>query len=242
MSRLRFRLSELVAETRALRRMARGFLDPGTTWALDRFNSHLEALRGAHEAEIRVELPPLRTRPNEGAHEAGERQGGRSLYAVISGTWDVVPLGPSRRRPGRELAFTGMASTRAELYDSRDDDTRLAMWRLELGDDQAPGCHFHAQILGDSERPPFPSSIPIPRLPSHFVSPMSAVEYVLGELFQDEWARETARGTSDSIHWRSLQQRRLQCLFSWYRRAVEDSVSSPWMTLKSAKPGASMFT
>ena len=242
MSGPRFRLSELIRETRALQSVAGSFLDPGTIWVLERFNSQLESIWGAREAEIRVELAPLRTRPNEGAHEAGNRQGGRNLYAVISGTWDVVPLGPSRRRPGRELAFTGMASTRTELYDSRDEDTRLAMWRLELGDDNSPGCYVHAQILGDSERPPFPGSIPIPRLPSHFVSPMSAVEYVLGELFQDEWARATARGTSDAIHWRSLQQRRLQCLFSWYRGAIEDSVSSPWMTLKSAKPGASMFT
>ena len=222
--------------------MARGFLDPGTTWAFDRFNSRLESIWGAREAETRLELPPLCTRPNEGAHEAGHRQGARSLYAVISGTWDVVPLGPSRRRPGRELAFTGLASTRAELYDSRDADARLAMWRLELGDSRSPGCYFHAQVLGDSERPPFPSSIPIPRLPSYFVSPMSAVEYVIGEMFQDEWAKETARRTSDSLRWRSLQKRRLQSLFSWYRRAVEDSVSSPWMTLKSAKPDVSMFS
>ena len=241
MSELRFRLSELVDETRTLKRMALGFLDPGTTWALDRFNSRLESIWGARETEVRLELPPLRTRPNEGAHEARHRRGGRSLYAVISGTWDVVPLGPRPGLPGRELAFTGLASTRAELYDRRDGDTRLAMWRMELGDDHAPGCHFHAQILGDSDQPPFPSSIPVPRLPSFFASPMSAVEYVLGELFQEKWARETARGTNDSLRWRSLQRRRLQCLFSWYRREVEDCVSSPWMTLKSAKPGASMF-
>lgn len=242
MSGLRFSFSELIRETRTLRSIARRFLDPGTIWSLEQFNSHLESIWGAREAEIRLELPPLRTRPNEGAHEAGHRQGGQSVYAVISGAWDVVPLGRGGRRPKRELEISGMASTRAELYDSKDEGTRLAMWRLELGDDNSPGCYVHAQILGDSERPPFPSSIPIPRLPSHFVSPMSAVEYVLGEMFQDEWARETAKSTSDSIHWRSLQQRRLQCLFSWYRREIEDSVSSPWMTLKSAKPGASMFT
>ena len=242
MSGLRFRLSELIRETRALQSIARRFLDPRSIWALKRFNSQLESIWGAREAEIRLELPPFRTRPNEGAHEAGHRRGGQSVYAVISGAWDVVPLGPSRRRPGRELAFTGIASTRAELYDSRDEGTRLAMWRLELGDDNSPGCYVHAQILGDSERPPFPSSIPVPRLPSHFVSPMSAVEYVLGEMFQDKWARETASGTDDSLHWRGLQQRRLQRLFSWYQRAIEDPVSSPWMTLKSAKPDVSTFT
>ena len=242
MTGLRFHLSELIRETRILQSIARGFFDPGTIWALEQFNSYLESIWGAHEAEIRLELPPLRTRPNEGAHEAGHRRGGQSVYAVISGAWDVVPLWPSRRRPGRELAISGIASTRVELYDRRDEGTRLAMWRLELGDDNSPGCHVHAQILGDSEWPPFPNSIPVPRLPSHFVSPMSTIEYVLGEMFQDEWAKETASGTNDSLHWRGLQQRRLRCLFSWYQRAIEDPVSSPWMALKSAKPDASMFT
>ena len=242
MTGLRFRFSELLRETGTLQSIAREFLDPGTVWALERFKSHLESIWGAREAEVRLELPPLRTRPNDGAHEAGNRQGGRSLYAVISGTWDVVPLGTRRHRSGRKLAFTGIASTRVELYDSRDDDTRLAMWRLELGDDNSPGCYVHAQILGDSELPPFPKSLPVPRLPSHFVSPMSTVEYVLGEMFQDKWAKETASGTNESLHWRGLQQRRLRCLFSWYQRAIENPISSPWMTLKSAKPDESMFT
>ena len=242
MPALRFHISELVRETRTLQRIAREFLDPVTTWALDQFNSRLEAIWGLPEDEVRLELSPLRTRPNQGAHEAGDRRGGNSVIAVISGGWDVVPLGPSRHRPKRELAFTGLASTKVELYNSGDDCTRLAMWRLESGDSNSPGCHFHAQILGDSVQPPFPSSIPIPRLPSHFVSPMSAIEYVLGEMFQDEWARETASGTSDALRWRGLQRRRLQCLFSWYQKAIENPDSSPWMNLKAAKPDASMFT
>ena len=84
MSGPRFRLSELIRETRALQSVAGSFLDPGTIWVLERFNSQLESIWGAREAEIRVELAPLRTRPNEGAHEAGNRQGGRNLYAVIA--------------------------------------------------------------------------------------------------------------------------------------------------------------
>ena len=241
MSGLRFPISELVRETRTLRHIARNFLDPVTIWVFGRFESELNAIWGAREAQTRLELPPVRTRPNNGAHEIGRRRGQRNVYAVISGIWDVVPLGQSRRQPKRELAFTGIASTRVELYDSTDENARLAMWRLEMGDGNAPGCYFHAQVLGDSGQPPFPSSVPIPRLPSHFVTPMSTIEYVLGEVFQDEWERETTRGTGDLLHWRSLQQRRLLCLFSWYRDAIRESVASPWMTLKAAKPNDSMF-
>ena len=115
------------------------------------------------------------------------------------------------------------------------------MWRLELGADDSPGCYFHVQILGDSNDTPFPSSIPIPRLPSLFVTPMSVIEYVLGEIYQDEWAQETARRTDDLLHWRRLQQQRLQCLFTWYQDKTQGSLSSPWMNLKSAKPDESMF-
>ena len=241
MSKLRFPFSELVRETRTLQSIARSFLDPSTTWVLDQFNSQLERTWGAQEAQVRLELRPLRTRPNKGAHEAGDRRGRQSVYAVISGTWDVMPLGPRRSRTRRELAFSGIASTRVELYDRNDVNTRLAMWRLELGADDAPGCYFHVQILGDSGDPPFPSSIPIPRLPSLFVTPMSAIEYVLGEIYQDEWAQETARDTEELLRWRGLQQQRLHCLFTWYQDKTQGSLSSPWMNLKSAKPDESMF-
>ncbi|MCY3667843.1 MAG: hypothetical protein OXH81_19445 [Gemmatimonadetes bacterium] len=112
---------------------------------------------------------------------------------------------------------------------------------MELGADDSPGCYVHAQILGDSDDPPFPKSVPIPRLPSIFVSPMSVVEFVLGELFQDEWAKATAGNSSEVLFWRALQQKRLQSLFSWYQSELKNSVSSPWMTLKEAKPDGELF-
>ena len=79
------------------------------------------------------------------------------------------------------------------------------MWRVELGADDAPGCYFHTQILGDREESPFPKSVPIPRLPSPFVTPMAAVEFVLGELFQDKWQEEARRTRDPQRRWRSIQ-------------------------------------
>ena len=104
-------------------------------------------------------FPPLRTRPNEGAHEAGRRQGAaESLYAVISGTWDVVPLGPRPASTG-----TGIGVHRPGFHES-ESFTTVAMEILgsqcggwNLGDDQLRrAATFHAQILGDSDQPPFP--------------------------------------------------------------------------------------
>ena len=61
------------------------------------------------------------------------------------------------------------------------------------------------------------------------------------ELFQDEWAKATAGNSSEVLFWRALQQKRLQSLFSWYQSELKNSVSSPWMTLKEAKPDGELF-
>ena len=109
------------------------------------------------------------------------------------------------------------------------------MWRLELGADNAPGCYVHAQILGESNCSPFPKSVPIPRLPSIFITPMSAVEFVLGELFQDVWRRTTAGNSGPEQRWKALQKERLERLLAWYQRELTSPLASPWMTLKEAK-------
>ncbi len=233
MAGFRLLFTELCRETQALSNIARCFLDPGRVWVLDRFLSHLQSIAGTPGEHIRtLELQCLRTKPSK-EYEGGSRRGGQDVHAAITGIWDLRPLGSSSK-PKREVEFCGKASTRIELYGS--DDGYLGMWRLELGAEDSPGCYIHAQILGDSDKPPFPKSVPIPRLPSIFVTPMSAVEFVLGELFQDKWAKVTARNTGDVTHWRAYQQKQLQCLFSWYQALLKQSNSSPWMALKEAKP------
>ena len=101
--------------------------------------------------------------------------------------------------------------------------------------------HWVAAILGDSDEPPFPKSLPIPRLPSIFVTPMSAVEFVLGELYQDEWAKASAQNIHDAQFWRTLQKRRLRSLFSWCQGVLKHSTSSPWVALKTEKPKGNEF-
>ena len=240
MAGFRFKIAELERETRALKTMGKRFLDPQTSWALDEFSSNLQSISGENGENVStLELQHLQTKPSA-KYESGSKQGGKEIYAVISGTWELRPLG-NKSAPNRKIEFCGKASTKIELYASDQPKTRLAMWRLELGAEDSPGCYVHAQILGDSDVPPFPQSVPIPRLPSIFVTPMSAVEFVLGELFQDEWAKVTARGTGDAQQWQALQRKRLRCLFSWYKSELKKSGSSPWIALKEAKPKEDIF-
>lgn len=241
MAGIRVFYTELEQEVIALKGMAKRFLDSHKTVALDLFLSQLRNIRKEQSGRIHtLTLRCLYTRPSEGEYEAGPKQGSRKIYAVISGIWELRPLGrPSSSK--RQVEFCGNASTRIELYALDDPDSPLAMWRFELGAQDSPGCYVHAQILGNSEHPPFPRSVPIPRLPSVFVTPMSAVEFVLGELFQDRWKQRTSQSTGETHIWRTLQRRRLQGLLRWYQDELEDPGSSPWMTLKSAKPDGQLL-
>ena len=241
MAGFRFLFVDLMKETEALKNIGEDFLDPGTTWTLDELKSDLDNISRVRENDVyRLELRPLRTNPSKGQYEGCGRKGKRTVYAVISGVWDLRPLG--NKSPNRTVEFCGIASTKFELYASDDPCTRLAMWRLEWGTDNSPGCYVHAQVLGDSDDPPFPNSVPIPRFPSIFVTPMSAVEFVLGELFQDKWAKVTAGNTHHPQYWRARQEKLLLSLFSWYQRDLESkSDRSPWMILKKAKPKGMLF-
>lgn len=243
MAGLRFAFAELVRETKALKTIARDFLDPNTTWALDQLVSNIESLWSS-TAGTTLTLAPLWTLPSHGAYEPGDRRGGPSIRAVITGTWDVAPLGINAKKPiarqKRLLEFCGAASTKIELFEATNGG-RIAMWRMELGADDAPGCYVHVQVLGDTDAPPFPHSVPVPRLPGIFVTPMSAIEYVLGELFQDQWTKAAMGDSGDLPYWRELQRERLRRLLAWHQGELQNLISSPWMTLKAAKPAPALF-
>ena len=230
MAGFRFLFAELIQETEVLKTLSRKFLEPNSREKVfPSFLSNLKSIGG--KPEERLKLQCLRTIPSD----QYDRNPGKEIYAVISGTWDLRRLGK------REIEFCGITSTRIELYASENSDKRLAMWRLELGAEDSPGCYVHTHILGDSADPPFPKWVPIPRLPSIFITPMSAIEFVLSELFQRDWAQVIASRDKNVNRWRNIQTDRLQKLFSWYNDQMENADSSPWMALKEAKPKSDIF-
>lgn len=234
MTGLQFTTSELIREIKALREIAINYLDPNYIWSLDKFKGNIESIWSADESEFKLKLEPLHTIPAE--------INGQKIYAVCRGVWDVTPLGkPKRNNQNRKIKFSGIASTKVELYKENDRNTPVSMWRLELGTHDSPGCYFHSQILGESTEPPFPKSVPIPRLPSLFITPMAAVEYVLGELFQETWKKAAASGSGNAPYWRNLQQSRLKILLSWYQDLLANIDTSPWMVIKTSKPEDDMF-
>lgn len=246
MPHLRFLLAELVKEVSTLQIIARDYLDGSTTWTLDNFKGQIEHIWEAlpDGAKTNLVLQPLATVVSPGHYEPIGRTGGVHIYARISGTWDVQPIGQKSKKEkvyqNRSLQFCGIASTRIELYEKGDNENSIAMWKMELGDSTSPGCYFHVQVLGDGEAP-FPKAVSVPRLPSIFITPMSIIEFVIGELFQNRWGRAVSEENANILYWRTLQKERLIRLLNWQSASLENVINTPWMTLKTAKPPEDLF-
>ena len=244
---LQFFLQELLTEIDVIERIARKFIAPADACVLMELRRSLEQI-GEVDTDIPQDLclRPLRTIPTVD-YEPGSRSGGMKLYAQMSGKWQLRPVRRVKSGPKRKVQFVGIASTVVELWEDgcrhheeNGNPHRVASWRIELGAYDSPGCYFHIQVLGDRDEPPFPKSVSIPRFPGPFVTPMAAVEFVIGEMFQDKWQQEASRASDSQNRWRSIQQKRWSNLLRWHKDALE-GMSSPWMNLKEAKPPTDLF-
>lgn len=243
MPQLEFAFQEIIAEIKAFSRVARDYIAPQSFGVLPQLWTTLEEiqqLNGGTQVNWGItQAYPLRTVVSEGQYEPNGG-GHHHLFAEMTSTWEIAPRGP-RRHPGRNFALVGNASTRVRLIDARS-STSLAVWRMEIGDDASPGCHFHVQVLGEDPDGPFPNTLSVPRFPGILVTPMVALEFVLAELFQDEWKEHAAHETADMNRWRPIQSNRLSRLLEWKRDEARRVTGSPWTALKWAKPLSSLFT
>ncbi len=270
MSGLYFNIAELAREANDFKKIAAPVLDRNTVWRLEQFSAHIEGIRSTTGAHIRpFELEGLWTKPTL-TYDRSPGRPVRACIDGIWEISRVESEGSRRGRRQRErtnrnvrlISFSGKASLRIAIYedDAEEDWTpppvscddlgergtnkcsRLAMWRIELGRLGAPGPYFHMHALGDRDSPPFPKWLPIPRLPSYFVTPMGALEFCLGELFQDEWRRRVEESTAPVSSWCSMQERRLGRLLHWLRCcAIQSGNASAWMNLKRATPPEDLF-
>lgn len=246
MARLKFLFADIAAEINAVAMVADKFIARGSAKVLPRLTADLEVIRsrpmGNHLPWSIPENLPLCTTTSHGQYD---RHGGRDVFAEISSIWQIEPLEDHNAASirHREFALAGLASTKVRIIEGQADapGQELAMWRVEIGDERSPGCCFHVQVLGQSEDPPFPSSVPVPRFPALFLTPMSVLEFVLGELFQETWRKHAARDTPPMQSWREIQRLRLGRLLSWKAEQVKHSVGPPWTALKSAKPPENLF-
>jgi hypothetical protein len=137
-----------------------------------------------------------------------------------------------------EFVLDGVASTRLALFGRHPvhGDQEIARWSFEVAADSSPGCHFHTQVKGDFSDRLFPPTLSIPRLPGILVTPIDALDFLLGEVFQDSWAENVARDSADLRTWAAIQRHRLANVLEWQRQQVINARGAVWLAIKRAKP------
>lgn len=248
MSELEFGFQDVLTEVDALDKIVGPFCQPRSRAVLPQLITELKSIRDnvadrSWTWGIR-DSNPFYTDISRGAYKPDD-QGADNVFAEITSTWTIRRI-PPRRRSERADRFKliGNASTRVRLHRevlAGNDRDELAMWRAEIGDAVSPGCHFHVQVLGDTEGAPFPSSLDVPRLPGLIVTPAAVVEYVVSELFQDTWLKHLGTQGADLNRWWPIQRRYLGAVLSWQLKVIKEASGSPWATLKKAKPDSRLF-
>lgn len=247
---LLFPAAELRREIHALRRLAHDYLDAGSQQALAGAEEMLVQICGSSASRSYpwqiVSTLPVRTLASRGEYMRDGR-GSATVHAEVTFIWEMRPERPKGiTRPAKMLRLTGKASTCIRILEGSPSiygpEIELAMWRMEVADDSAPGSYFHVQVYGREDDDLFPHLLDIPRLPGTVVSPFACVEFVLAELFQDRWAEHTDRDFSDVRDWRGVQLKRLLRQLRWHSQEIERASGSPWSAWKKAIPPEDLFT
>ncbi len=244
MANLLFRPSDLRTEIEALCGLAASFLDP-RSFQLEQLAGDIRGLETQKTGTMTLEIPrdrPLRTRVSTGEFEPANKSSNRRVFAKVTGVWEIEasrhrlknPDRPGKKaKPTLLIGFIGLASTVITVYDEGAKEP-IACWKMELGDAKAPGCFFHTFASADH-------SLPVPRRPNVFPTPMSAIGFTLGELFHADWDRALSGSGYPPRRWCSIQKERLKSLLEWQMALVENATASPWFAIKLAKPAAEIF-
>jgi hypothetical protein len=253
-SGLVFSCSVFRDEINLLASVAEPFLEPGAERVLRNLADQVDNIRGqGSDGVLSIEPTwPLLTRPCGGAYEHDGGGQYATLHAEITARWEVHPVGTRvKSSKDRRFEVAGKASTVAELFVTDPDAverTKVASWRMEIGNYDSPGAFFHVQIPESRNRTVdghlalWPSWLSVPRIAAGPFTPMLAVEFVLGELFQEGWRDHVGSvggivRQSDVDRWRNLQEQRLLAYLDWQRESLRvGALGTPLQTLKWAKP------
>ena len=235
-----------------MQKLARQFLAADAGSILSEVKENLETLLySTQETTISVDAErPIRTIACGGGYERKRRGARKDLFGELIFKWQLRPLGQASKRytQGRVVEIAGIASSvgRIKIVDDREQIV-IASWRMEFGDSDSPGAYFHAQIpdtLDNSRvcRQMWPSWLPVPRLPIPAMTPMVALEFILAEIFQEDWPEHLASGGYEVEGWRAMQRRRYLSYLKWQMENVEDcGEGSPIVAAKKAKPKYNLF-
>jgi hypothetical protein len=241
---LLFEFSAIRDEITSFVEISRKFIDPSYEYVLLDWLDKLMAFQNSRQTgSIRWEITeknPVRTQPTLEYEPVG-KCGGFEIYGELSSIWQIELVADANRKNRvRFFRLKGIASTKIKIFRLDLDQSVLpiAQWQFEVGDHQSPGTHFHVGIgfFGQTA-----TSLPVPRLPSLIFTPVDALDFLLGEMFQVRWRREVSLETASVRTWTGHQRERLSRLLGWKLDQVKKSNGSAWNYLKHERPPASIL-
>ncbi len=247
---LLFSFLEMNIEIENMRKLSAGFLEETSFYSVipmwqQELSSYQMSRATASFPWTIGESKPIRTIPSIGKYECGG-DGSHTVIGEVSAKWEIQLVrlkGKKKNHAPSLFSLNGLASTKVRILEVMTEGEReLARWRFEIGDFQSPGCHFHVQVLGDHDDEKFPKSLAVPRLPGIMVTPMDALEFLLAELFQDEWKNKTSRSSDALTAWAACQRKRLTKVLEWQQTQLSTGSGSPWTLLKGGRPDSDLLT
>jgi hypothetical protein len=247
---LRFSFACMEREIDNMRLLAKPFITPESFeqalpgWRRDLVNFKNGKSAGSHRWEI-PERNPIKTVISKGEYEAHDRAGELSVYGTLCGIWEIKAEQQrnTKFKPAEFFILEGIASTKIQIWDcaKHNAPVEIARWTLETGDQHSPGCHFHTQIDLDPADNKFPKALSVPRLPAYLHTPMDALDYLLGELFQKRWYRRMSEGKDAVNLWNGCQKTRLVRMLTWHKECFQEAGGSPWSAFKRRKPAINLL-
>ena len=175
---------------------------------------------------------PLIIKCNNGKHEIDGKK--NNLQGRLSFIWELQKCGDN----ALELVG-GKASTAVAIHEfvgSKVNDDPILKWHVDVVTRKdAPGPAFHTQIEN-------PKKIPVPRLPIYLFSPVDCLDFLLGELFQNEWSQHQS-GHQKIQQFAAIQKSRIYRMLVAQTNEFEKNgfTSSAWISLKEWKPNDDIF-
>jgi len=242
---LHFSISSLKSEIQCLSGLAKPFLEPETHRVLAGWESGLAAIEASNTSatsfwQISADMP-LRTRKTRG-FEPAPKKGGHDIWGELSFVWTVNRVSVSNRKLRDLICLNGLASTRVRIFRDFDGGPKvIGQWQVEVGDHQSPGWHFHVGLCRDGNEVPFPKWLCVPRIPGVLIAPTDALDFLLGELFQDAWRKTVSTDHYQNVTLGKAQSNRIQRLSAWQSEQAADGKGSAWNRLKHRRPASTLF-
>ena len=240
-----FKMGEFEDSLNALQALATNFLARNSEFRIQDLRDGLLAIASSNPGEKKYlfidEANPIITNVSTDFEHSGKTS--HEIQADIFGIWEMTPIGrPSGQPRQRIISFSGMAKCQVNIFDvcCANERKLVSSWSMEIGDSNSPGSYFHSQIKLDSGKV-FPSWLPIPRLPFIPATPMAAIEFTLGELFQDTWESSTLAGGWANDKWTKTQRTMLEAWLKEQITWISEGEGSVWMRLKKYKPQSDLL-